>query len=351
MDWTTSVMLVGLTYNLKKLSLEDMSSYDDTEAEWDDIETIDALIEALSRDHTVVPIEADENAFSQLRKINPDIVFNVAEGKGGPNRESYIPSILEMLGIPYTGSDPTTLGICLDKSRTKEILSAHNILTPQYMIVTQNTDIYSQWTHFPSLVKPAWEGSSKGIRNSSFVNNTTQMRTEIDRVHNEYSQPALIEEFLPGREFTIAVIGNGSDTTTLPLVEIMFDALPRDAHKIYSYEAKWIWDKPNKPLPVFACPADVSSELASRIQGTALRAFHSLRCRDWCRIDIRLDKNNDPHIIELNPLPGILPNPAHNSCFPKAARAEGINYQDLINKILGITLSRISQKNLAHVSI
>lgn len=341
-------MRVGLTYNLKKSSARCDGSYDDREAEWDDQETITAVVEALSRQHTVIPIEADENAFSRITDSRPDIVFNMAEGDGGPNREAYIPAILEMLAIPYTGSDPTTLGICLDKGRTKESLQYHRINTPDFKIA-ETAAAAEQWQTFPAMVKPLWEGSSKGIRNSSLVHHKAGLRAEIERVVTTYHQPAIIESFLPGREFTAALIGNGSEARVLPLVEIKFDSLPPQAHQIYSYEAKWVWDVPDKPLEIFACPARVAPALEKAITETALAAFHALRCRDWCRIDMRLDKDEQPHIIELNPLPGILPNPEDNSCFPKAARAAGIDYHELINTVLDTAVKRIfAAKNITH---
>ena len=334
-------MRVGLTYNLKKTSTRCDGSCDDREAEWDDQETINAVIAALAAKHTVIPIEADENAFARLKEARPDIVFNMAEGQGGPNREAYIPAILEMLSIPYTGSDPTTLGICLDKGRTKELLQHHRIATPGFRIV-ENVPASLTWDQFPAMVKPLWEGSSKGIRDSSLVANAAELRAETERVITTYRQPAIIEQFVPGREFTAALIGNGADARVLPLVEIQFDSLPAHAHKIYSYEAKWVWDVPDKPLQIFECPARVPAALEQAITHAARAAFCALRCRDWCRIDIRLDETGRPHILELNPLPGILPNPEDNSCFPKAARAAGIDYATLVNTILDIAIQRIS---------
>jgi len=334
-------MRIALTYNLKKTTARCDGSGDDREAEWDDQETINAVISALAARHTVIPVEADENAYTRLKESRPDMVFNMAEGEGGPNREAYIPAILEMLAIPYTGSDPTTLGICLDKGRAKELLRYHRIATPDFRIVESVAAALS-WDRYPAMVKPLWEGSSKGIRDSSLTSDESALRTEVERVITAYRQPAIIEQFVSGREFTAAVIGNGAGARVLPLVEIKFDSLPADAHKIYSYEAKWVWDVPGKPLEIFECPARVAPALERSITGAALAAFHALRCRDWCRIDIRLDDAGTPHILELNPLPGILPNPADNSCFPKAARAAGIDYAALINTVLDIAAHRIS---------
>ena len=301
----------------------------DVEAEWDDPETIQAVADALSSRHRVTRIEADEDAFETLRSRRPDLVFNMAEGATGASRESQIPAMLEMLGIPYTASDPITLGICLDKSRTKEILAHHGIPTPSYAVVENATDLNGQISP-PAVVKPLWEGSSKGVTNDSLARDYAALRQKVGDVLKAYDQPALVEAYLPGREFTAALLGNGPDVRVLPLIEMDFSVLPVDANPLYSYEAKWVWDKPADPLPLFQCPADVDDALEHRIEATARQAFCALRCRDWARIDLRLDGEGVPHIIEVNPLPGILPKPEDNSCFPKAARAAGLSYEDLI---------------------
>jgi D-alanine-D-alanine ligase len=157
-----------------------------------------------------------------------------------------------------------------------------------------------------------------------------------------YDQPALVEEFLPGREFTVALLGNGSDLSVLPIVEINFDTLPAGVKPIYSYEAKWLWDQEENPLQIFTCPANIPSELRLQIEELCRNAFRALGCRDWCRIDVRLDLHGRPNIIELNPLPGILPRPEQNSCFPKAARAAGLSYQELILAVVDAALTRLA---------
>jgi D-alanine-D-alanine ligase len=306
----------------------------DTFAEWDTWETINAVKGAIECFHNIIMIEADQSAFEKFKELKPDIVFNIAEGFNGNGREAQIPSMLEMLQIPYTGSDPLTLSICLDKARTKEILSYYNIPNSKFLVADNLNHTTSSITEFPLIVKPISEGSSKGIFSSSFVSNTDELKKEVDRILSEYNQPALIEEFLPGREFTVAILGNGKTARVLPIVEINFKEFPEDFIPLYSYEAKWILDTKENPLDVFTCPAKLDKNLEAKIRDTALRTYNILRCRDWSRIDIRLDKDGEPNIIEINPLPGILPNPEENSCFPKAARAAGLNYNDMINNVL-----------------
>jgi len=323
----------GATEQYEKMSA-------DTYAEWDTEETILAVKAALEERHKVSLIEANKHAYHQFLQMNPDIVFNIAEGLAGASREAQIPSILEMLQIPYTGSDPLTLAICLDKSRTKEILSYYNIPTPTFFVAKSPIELAQHQTSFPLIVKPLYEGSSKGIYNSSVVLNENELRTEVDRILTNYDQPALIEQFLTGREFTVAMIGNSPSVQVLPIIELRFDSLPSNVNPIYSYEAKWIWDTVDNPIDVHECPAKIGTNLQNQIESVCRKAFEILRCRDWCRIDVRLDENGIPNILELNPLPGILPNPEEHSCFPLAARTAGMDYSEMINSVLGVAIKR-----------
>lgn len=337
-------MKVGLTFNMKQDEGEEAQEppsriRTDSQAEWDAPETIAAVQKALEERHEVIPINAGEDAYGMLQKTCPDIVFNIAEGASGPCREGYIPSMLEHLQIPYTASDPLTLNICLDKSRTKEILAYYGLPTSRFRVVSDHNFSFNS-LHYPLMVKPLHEGSSIGIRNDSLVRTRQEMRERVSWLLDHYKEPALVEEFLPGREFTVAILGNGEEARVLPIVEILFDSLPQGVNPIYSYEAKWIWDQSSNPLKIFECPAKIGAELQSEIESACLKAYRILRCRDWCRIDVRLDSDGRPHILELNPLPGILPRPEDNSCFPKSARAAGISYNQLINGVLDIACKR-----------
>ena len=231
-------------------------------------------------------------------------------------------------------SDALTLGICLDKSRAKEILTYHKIPNATFLVADRIEDIGKASFEFPLIVKPISEGSSKGIFSSSFVKNRTELEDEVRRIVSSYNQPALIEEFLPGREFTAAVLGNGNEAEVLPIIEILYEEFPKDIVPLYSYEAKWILDTKENEFNVFDCPAKLDKKLEAQIKETVLRAYNVLRCKDWSRIDVRLDKNGVPNIIEINPLPGIMPDPNENSSFPKAARMAGMNYSQLIQSAL-----------------
>lgn len=314
---------------------------DDLFAEWDDIHTIKAVEAALASAHQVTLVEASLDAFESYRNLRPDLVFNIAEGLHGASREAQIPAMLDMLGIPYTGSDPLTLGLCLDKRRTKEILAHHGIATPGFSVVNSLAEIPAR-LRYPLMVKPTLEGSSKGVTDKALVRNRRELVRQLEWVLNTYHQSALIEEFLPGREFTVALIGNGSDLAVLPIVEINFDTLPAGVQPIYSYEAKWLWDQEEDPLQIFSCPAALEPLLRLQIEELCKSAFRALDCRDWCRIDVRLDAKGRPQVIELNPLPGILPRPEQNSCFPKAARAIGLAYDEMILAVVDAACARLA---------
>ncbi len=245
-----------------------------------------------------------------------------------------------MLDIPFTGSDSITIGICHDKSRCKEILSYYKIPNAKFFI-TDAVHKIEEKISFPKFVKPLHEGSSKGIYNSSVVNNCSELRNEILRIKESYNQPSIIEDFLAGKEFTVAMLGNGDSVKVLPIVEINLDSVPEGFNKIYSYEVKWFFDTRENKLDIFKCPAEIDAKLYSEIEKVCKNAYRALRIRDWARIDVRLDENNIPNIVEINPLPGILPDPADNSCYPKAAREIGLNYDEMINAVLQTAVSRI----------
>jgi D-alanine-D-alanine ligase len=312
----------------------------DRYAEWDDAETIAAVEAALQCAGEVIRLEASPDFPIELRATRPDIVFNIAEGLNGPNREAHVPAICEFYGIPYTASDPLTLSLALDKRRAKEVFRARGVATPAWSI----QDEHSNGSHPPGsgpwVVKPLFEGSSKGIPERALCTRPADVRRRVREIGDEYAQPALVEEFLPGREFTVGILGNGVDARALPLVEIRFDALPQGAAPLYGYEAKWLWDTPARPLDIFVCPAAVDDALAGAIEAAALGAYHALGCRDWARVDVRLDARGAPGVIEVNPLPGILPDPSQNSCLPKAARAAGLAYDELIVRVLDHALER-----------
>jgi D-alanine-D-alanine ligase len=334
------------------------SRADDRYAEWDTPETIDAVARALAHYGTVVRLEATAEFPERLRVERPDIVFNIAEGLTGVNRESHVPAICEFLGVPYSGSDPLTLSTCLHKGRTKEVLAFNGIPTAPFAVVESirelerladgrqeemlPTSVPSRRfpSAFPMFVKPVHEGSSKGVTVRNLVQTRDELVTRVTELLETYEQPVLVEDYLPGAEFTCAILGNGNEARVLPIVAMNFTDLPDGVAPIYGFEAKWVWDRPDRPLHIFDCPARIADSLRRAIEDVALHAYRVLGCRDWSRVDVRLDRSGVPNVVEVNPLPGILPNPADNSCFPKAARAAGMTYDTLIQTCLGHAAAR-----------
>ncbi|HEY7859799.1 MAG: D-alanine--D-alanine ligase [Gemmatimonadales bacterium] len=331
-----------------------IAEVDDEFAEWDSAETIAAVEQALAALGDVIRLEANADFPERLRAAQPDIVFNIAEGLGGANREAHVPAICEFFGFPYSGSDPFSLSLCLDKARTKEFLAYHGVPTAPFALIrnaaeipamldrltTRKTKSGSTRLRLPLFVKPVHEGSSKGITEDNYCRTVDEAQAQTAFLLERYAQPVLVEEYLPGREFTCAVMGNGDGAHVLPIVAMNFDALPQGALPVYGFEAKWLWDDRRHPLEIFECPARIDEALRSRIEEVVLSAYHVLGCRDWSRIDVRLDAAGVPNVVEVNPLPGILPNPEDNSCFPKAARAAGLSYDELIQRSLRFAAER-----------
>ncbi|MGH7482773.1 MAG: D-alanine--D-alanine ligase family protein [Longimicrobiales bacterium] len=317
----------------------------DRYAEWDAPDTIAAVEAALTRAGEVVRLEADAEFPRRLREASPDIVFNIAEGLEGPNREAQVPAICEFYGIRYTGSDPLTLCLALDKRRAKEAFAARGVVTPAFFVAGDGAGpVPPAAFPLPAFVKPLFEGSSKGIDVGSVCHTREAVERRVLELADRYRQPALVEEFLPGREFTCGVLGNGAAARVLPIVEIRFDALPAGAPPIYGWEAKWLWDTVAEPLRIFDCPAPLEPAQRVAVESAALAAYHALGCRDWGRVDVRLDAAGVPQVLEINPLPGILPDPEQNSCLPKAARAAGIDYDALILACLDAALERYGMR-------
>jgi D-alanine-D-alanine ligase len=318
----------------------------DLYAEWDEPETIDAVEKALSAVGKVIRLEANAEFPRRLVAARPDFVFNISEGLYGVNREAHVPAICEFLGIPYHASDPLTLSLALHKGRAKEIMAYYGVPTAPFIVANSRADARNVTLPFPLFAKPALEGSSKGITIKSLCGNRAKLVSVVGDLLDVYQEPVLIETYLPGREFTVAIMGNGRETRCLPIVGLKFDELPLTAPPIYGYEAKWLWDTPERPLELFECPARIEKDLAREIRTVALAAYRVLGCRDWARVDVRCDAAGQPMVVEANPLPGILPNPKDNSCFPKAARAAGMNYDQLIQNVADIAWRRISGKSL-----
>ena len=318
----------------------------DLYAEWDEPATIDAVESALRPIGEVVRLEADADFPARLIASRPDFVFNIAEGLYGPNREGHVPAICEFLGFPYSASDPLTLSLALHKARAKEVMSYRGVPTSPFALVRSPAQARALSLPYPLFAKPAFEGSGKGVSVRSVCQTKRELVHQVDYLLATYREPVLVETYLPGAEYTVAILGNADEARCLPIVGMNFETLPDGAPPIYGYEAKWIWDNPADPLDIFECPARIQRKLAGQIREAALGAYHALECRDWCRVDIRCDAEARPMVVELNPLPGILPDPRDNSCFPKAARAAGMTYDEMIRAVAETAWRRISGRSL-----
>jgi D-alanine-D-alanine ligase len=342
-------MRIGLAYNQKpdaESPAAESGSSNDVYAEWDEPSTIDAVEQALGLFGTVIRLHADATFPQKLSRARVQLVFNMAEGLYGQNREAHVPAICEYLNVPYTASDPLALSLSLNKARAKETLSYHEVPTARFALVNDMVDLARVRLPYPLFVKPVAEGSGKGIFANNLCSNRAQLRERVSFLLENYHQPVLVETYLPGPEFTVAILGNGAEAFCLPIVGFDFSTLPPGVTPVYGYEAKWIWDTAEHQLDIFECPARVPEKTYRHIEMVALDAYQALGCRDWSRIDVRLDESGIPNVVELNPLPGIIPDPRMNSCFPKAARAAGFTYDELIQEVVRIAWKRIAGREL-----
>jgi len=321
----------------------------DAFADYDHIETIDAIRAAIETDgHKAVFIQADEDLPFALRDQKPDICFNIAEGLGGDAREAQIPALLELLRIPYTGSRVLTNGISLDKTLTKRIWRDRRLPVAPFQEFVAGDEPVRADLEYPLFVKPAREGTGMGVDMKAIVNNEKELRERAEYIINTYQQPALVEAFLPGREFTVGVMGRADAKLysrhpewyekdgfhRFPILEL--DMTRSVTPMVYSQEAK-SKEVGEEGAPGYFCPANIEPELEKKLKYFALRAHMLLNALDVSRTDVRLDEQGNPRVMEINTLPGLTPNYS-DLCLQ--SKAEGIRYEDLILEILYLGASR-----------
>ncbi len=323
---------VGITYNLKKDFSSTGNQPTDSFEEFDAEETIDAIQKVLESDgHEVIRLGGDDRLVDRLRRESIDIVFNIAEGLKGRNREAHIPALLEFLNIPYTGSDPLTLSATLDKSMAKKIVMSEGIPTPRFRKVEGIADLKGAELRFPLFVKLCYEGSSKGIRLDSKVLDPPSLEEKVRWLLENYGPPVLVEEFVGGPEFTIGVLGN-ENPAVLGVMQIEIRGMTQE-EAIYSLEVKREWEDRVQ----YHCPAPVDEPLLKKIEEVALRAYRALDCRDVSRVDIRVGEDGTPYFLEINPLPGL--SPVYGD-LPIMARKMGWDYSRLVKTIFHYALKR-----------
>lgn len=330
-------MRIGLSYDLKGDVAPGEASPEDALEEYDSKETVELIATSLEAGgHSVIMLGGGREFLNNVLQERVNIVFNIAEGRGNyRGREAQVPSVLEMLGIPYSGSDPQCLAICLDKPLTKKLVAAAGVSTPRWQLITHDEELGQiSWNEFrfPLIIKPAHEGSSKGIRPTSLVYSTRQMPAEVSRLLECYRQPVMVEEFVAGDEVTVGIVGN-SPPKVLGTMRIL--SKRKEDHFIYSLEVKR--DYQNRVE--YECPAQLKEEIRERIMLSSLKAFQALGCRDFARLDFRVSSEGLPYFLEINPLPGL----GNHSDLVIMAIKLGWTHKKLINTVLDAALERYPQ--------
>ena len=311
------------------------------EVEYDPPHTIELIKHGImSAGHEYSFIEADENVITKLRQIKPDLVFNRAEGVKGESRESHIPAILELLGIPYIGAGVLTTAVCLNKAWTKKILVYHGIPTALFMVFETIEQIKDFNIPFPVILKPVAEGSSIGISEENIVENKEKLQPKLSSMLDTYHEPILVEQFIQGREFSVGVLGKSveEEPEILPIIEIDFNRFPKEINNVFGQKAKTVLDAPD----FYICPAKISTDLKTFLEELTLKICHILEIKDFARMDYRMDSAGQIYFLEINPLPGMdfdLENDDF-SFYPLMAIKAGYTYDELIARLIKSACSR-----------
>jgi D-alanine-D-alanine ligase len=330
-------MRIGLSYDLKETIAMQQASCDDAFEEYDSWETVELIAVALEAEgHTVTMLGGSRDFLGKILHDKVDFVFNIAEGRGTyRSREAQVPSILEMLDIPYSGSDPQCLAICLDKPLAKKLVASEGVSTPNWRVINDRQELRQIDTcdfPFPAIVKPAYEGSSKGIRLTSVVEDAKQAIEVTESLLEKYQQPAMVEEIILGDEVTVGIIGN-SPPRVLGVMRIT--PKQREGYFIYNLDVK----RNYLELVDYECPAGLEEKVLHRIQVSSLRAFQALGCRDFARLDFRISTAGVPYFLEINPLPGL---GAHSDLVIMAEKM-GWSHRQLISAVLNAARERYPQ--------
>jgi D-alanine-D-alanine ligase len=321
-------LLYNLSERLQKGEVKDSLAED---AIVEEIGAVEEGIQSLGHQCYVMAIR-DEilTLIHWLKEIEPDVVFNLCESVYGNScLEMNIPALLDLFRIPYTGSSPLTLGLCLDKGKVKDILTSQGILTPRYKIFDREVSEI-KGNVFPIIVKPIHEDGSLGISSESVVFDDETLNKQIQYVIEKYEQPALIEEFIDGRELNVGLLETNGKAEVLPISEIDYSGFPEGIPRICGYDAKWVTGSPEYQKSKPICPAPLEWAVKKRVEHIALRAFKLLGCRDYARVDIRLDRNGKIYVLEVNPNPDISP----SSGMARAIKKKGMTYTEFVGGLL-----------------
>ena len=341
---------VALLYNLKRNAPHTPGEAVDAAAELDSEDTVRALQEALEAGgHQVTPLEGDTSLYPALQRLRDriDIAFNICEGHRVDSRESQVPAMLEMLGIPYTAAKVLGHALSLDKALAKRVWMSHGLPTAAFQVFERADEPLQASLSFPLFVKPLGEGSAKGVSADSVVHDEQQLRQRVEWLIQTYHGPALAETYLPGREFTVGLLGNALAPGEKPLSELydetgfpLFPVLEIDTSPLADSERGIYTSHIKSDLPLainYLCPAPIKPGLARKLKRLAVAAFQAIAGLDVARVDFRLDGQGKPHILEINTLPGMNPE-ISDLCM--MARAEGMPYAQMINEILRLGARR-----------
>jgi D-alanine-D-alanine ligase len=331
-------MRIGITYNLSTEAAAAEGIPSDRADEFDSLETVQNIEKGIiAAGHEPVRLGFGLDAIARLKRQPVDLVFNIAEGLYGRARESQMPAILDMMGIPYTFSDTLALSLALDKTMTKQVLMQEGINTPAFWSVDNPVQveaiIQTGAPKYPLFVKLSREGSSMGINDNSRVTCDDELRNQVGALLAAYpGSSILIEEFLPGREVTVGVIGNREPEVLGVMSFKLLSGTEKDF--FYTPEIKHNWEKYLVP----ECPADLTADEYHKVRDLAVSVFKALHCRDCARIDMRFDANGEPSFMEINPLAGLTKG---KSDIPVMAELMGLSYEDLISRIIQAAVERI----------
>lgn len=314
------------------------------ETDFDDPPTIEHMRRHLEAcGYRVIPIEADEEAYLKLRERRSEIslAFNFSMGLHGAGRYAHLPAMLEMLQIPYTGSDPLAQATVLNKARMQEVVAANGGPVLESQVFRDSSEPLRPGLAFPLIVKPVAQGSSAGITSKCIARDEESLRSAVRDVIATFREPALVQPFLDGREFSVPLLGNPPEI--FPIIEPDFSKLPSQYAPIDSLEVKWVFEEQTESHHL-VCPAKLSPELKREVERIVRLAWDALGLRDWCRIDLRCDRQGRPHVIDVNSPPGMLPPEiSSTSYFPMSARAAGIGYDDLLRRVIETALARTAK--------
>ncbi|MBW2980606.1 ATP-grasp domain-containing protein [Candidatus Woesearchaeota archaeon] len=314
----------------------------------DNVIAVDEALRSLGHETNKIYVNLD--MFENLKRLKDeiDIAFNLCDDgfHNASELEPHVPAVLDILKVPYTGSDYRTLATCLNKARTKEILSFHKIPTPRFQVFDSLKVRLDNKLRFPLIVKPVSEDASIGIKKESIVNSEEELMRRVFLVLDAYKQPALAEEFIDGREANVGVIG-AKNPSALPISEILFDNLSDGLPNICTYSAKWVEDSDYYKSTPPRCPAEIDERLANRLRKIALKAYTLMGCQDYGRVDFRIDKDGNPFVLEVNPNPDISP----DAGLARMAKAAGMSYADLMDAILKSALEKNGLKPKTKIDI